>query len=110
MNSGTGAVENELSARPNEHPLKSVAFELRVFCLCNASVRAPRGSVTLGPACKSKGDLGGPLLTSLLLPQLPCQDAPEKQQQEFSYDTAHVEISKEIYHFLLIYTSIHSDT
>ena len=69
MNNGTGAVENKPSARPHEHRLKSVAFELRVFCLCNASVRAPRGSVTLGPACKSKGDLGDSLLTSLLLPR-----------------------------------------
>lgn len=64
MNSGTGAVENEPSGRR----LKSVAFELRVFCLCNASVGAPRGSLTLGPACKSKSDLGGCLLTGLLSP------------------------------------------
>lgn len=69
MNSRTGVVENEPSARPNEHELKSAAFELRVFCLCNASIRALRGSVTLGSACKSKGDLGGCLLTSLLSPR-----------------------------------------
>jgi len=71
-----------------------VAFELRVFCLCNASVRAPRDSVTLGPACKSKGDLGWLSPDQLALTLfLQCHDAPEKQQQEFSYDTALVEVS-----------------
>lgn len=53
-----------MSSQPG--PVKSEAFECRVSCLCNASLRAPRSSVTLGPAPRRKGDLGGSLLASLL--------------------------------------------
>lgn len=51
---------------PQPGPVKPEAFKWRLSCLCNASLRAPRSSVTLGPAPKRKGDLGGCLLASLL--------------------------------------------
>lgn len=54
------------SARASGFELKSVASELGVLCLCNASVRVP--SNRMGRACKGKGEPGASLLVHVLSP------------------------------------------